>query len=91
MAKNARQLAADVMTARLASELGAPGATAGLHYYAWTLGPDVCEQLMRQALAMADSADECMWTSDGRRPRTAAGTFFILARHAFARRKQEAS
>lgn len=83
MAKNARALAADAMTERLMDALGAPDARAGLHYYAWTLGPAVCEQLLQGALALADAEDsEALWTSDGRRRRTTAGIFFILARHA---------
>lgn len=87
MAKNARALAADAMTARLMDELGAPDARAGLHYYAWTLGPDVCEQLLLGALALADADDsEAVWTADGRRRRMTGGIFFLLARQ-YSRRK----
>lgn len=82
MAKNARQQAADVVTQRLQEELGSPNARAGLHYYAWTLGPAVCEQLLQEALALADApGEEAMWTTDGKRRRTTAGIFFTLAKH----------
>ncbi len=82
MAKNARQQLADVMTERLADELGSPHTRAGLHYYAWTLGPAVCEQLLSEALVLADApGEEAMWTTDGKRRRTSAGIFFTLAKH----------
>lgn len=86
MAKNARQLAADIMTARLACELGAPDARRGLHYYAWTLGPAICEQLLQAALTLADApGEEAMWTLDGRRRRAPGGIFFTLAKYVATR------
>jgi len=83
MAKNARAQAADAMTERLMCELGAPDARAGLHYYAWTLGTETCEQLLQEALALADAdGEEAMFTLDGTRRRAPGGIFFTLAKHA---------
>lgn len=87
MAKNARAHAADVMTARLVDALGEPSASAGLHYYAWTLGTERCEQLLQEALALADAEDgEALWTLDGSRRRATAGIFFTLAKRALEHR-----
>lgn len=81
MAKNTRALAADAMTKRLSDALGEPTASRGLHYYAWTLGSAVCEELLQEALALAEVEEaEARRTADGKRRRTTGGIFFTLAK-----------